>query len=58
MIIVYIVYYGKKYYINRVYWFGSGDCAIYEFTNLNDEVVDFEVKPDEKLTDKVEVYFE
>ena len=58
MIIVYILYYGKKYWINRVYWFNSGNCVIYEFINLNDEVVDFEVKPDEKLTDKVEVYFE
>ena len=55
---MYVICNDIKYYISRVYWFNSGDCAIYEFINLNDEVIDFEVKPNEKLTDKVEVYYE
>ena len=52
---MYIESNGERYYLNRVYWFHSGNCAIWEFTNIDDDVIDYEVNIDERIVDKVEI---
>ena len=55
---MYVIYEGKKYWISRVYWFNSGDCAIYEFVSVDGDVYSVEVKPSESLNDFEKLYLE
>ncbi|MBR1984984.1 MAG: hypothetical protein IKA31_04505 [Clostridia bacterium] len=55
---MYIIKDEDRYYINRVYWFHSGDCAIYEFTNKDGDVIDYEVGIRETINEIVELYFD
>ena len=55
---MYIVDDYERFYINRVYWFHSGGYAIYEFINKYGDILDFEVKVDETINEKVKLYFE
>ena len=55
---MYIVNDGDRYYINTVYWFHSGNYAIYEFTNKDGDVIDYEVGVRETINEMVELYFD
>lgn len=54
---MYIIYEGKKYWISRVYWFNSGDCAVYEFVSKDGDVYSVEVEPSKSLNDIERLYF-
>ena len=55
---MYIVSDGERFYIDRVYWFHSKDCAIYEFSNKDGDVIEYEVGIKETISEKVELYFD
>lgn len=47
-----------NFYISRVYWLNCEECAIYEFQNKDGDIIEIEVKVNEKLEDKVKLYFD
>lgn len=55
---MYIVEDGDRYYIDRVYWFHSKDCAIYEFSDEWGNVITYEVGIRETINEMVELYFD
>lgn len=55
---MYVIINEEFYFIDRIYWFHSGGYAIYEFTNSDGDMFSVNVAPNEKLEDKVEIYYE
>ena len=55
---MHIIVDGEAFYIDRIYWFHSGNYAVYEFANWEGTMHSFNVAPNEKLEDKVELFYE
>lgn len=55
---MYIIVHEEAFYIDRIYWFHAGNYAVYEFANWEGEMYSFNVAPNEKLEDKVQLYYE
>lgn len=50
---MYVLYYDKKYWLSRAFWFESGQCTVYEFVTDDGDVYTVDVGIDESLEDKV-----